>query len=296
MYPPSRLFTGILCFVGSTFCFSVMNALIRALDGALPSPEVVFLRNALSLVLLAPLVAHHGTHAMHTARPGQHFWRAFIGLIGMELWFYALTLLPLNEATALSYVSPLFAALFAVLFLREKMGIRRMVAIAAGFGGALLILRPSAAAGMTPGALVVLVAATMWALAGTVVKSLTATEPPWRIVTYMALFMTALSLPPALMHWRHPDAEQWRTIFAVTASSTLAQLLMVTGFSRAPMLVLIPFDFMRLVFTALLAYMWFGERLDLRTVLGAVLIVGSSAFIAWRERVRRKADAVVPVE
>ncbi len=284
MFPVSRIASGISLFVAAMALFAIMSTCISSLSEHLPSPQIVFMRNALSLLMLLPIALYHGMRAMRTARLNRHFWRAFVGLIGMELWFLALSLMPLNEATALSYISPIFATLFAVFLLNERIGIWRVLAIFTGFAGVLIILRPSTEAGMQPGAFVALGAAVMWALAGIVVKTLTATDPPWRIVTYMALFMTVLSAPLAIAYWEPLLWSHMPLLVAITVSSTLAQLSMVSAFSRAPMVVLMPFDFMRLVFTAILAYMVFGERLDIWTALGATVIVGSSVFITWRER------------
>lgn len=286
----SRVTSGILLFVASTALFSAMSALIRHVSGVLPSAEIVFLRNGLSLLLLLPLVFFYGLAACRTARLSRHFWRALVGLIGMELWFYSLAILPLNEATALSYVAPIFATLFAVMLLGEKIGPWRVLAVACGFLGALIILRPDPAIGLKPGALVAVSAAMMWALAGIVVKTLTMTDPPWRIVTYMSLFMTVLSAPPALLHWQSFGWELFWPLAGIAVFSTVAQLCMVSAFARAPMVVLAPFDFMRLVFTAILAYLYFGERLDGWTALGAAVIVGASALIAWRERRHQRAS------
>ena len=284
MHSFSRLSVGIALFIVSTACFSAMSTLIRYVSASLPAVEVVFLRNLLSLFLLLPIALYHGSRGLQTARIGRHFWRALVGLIGMELWFYALSVMPLNEATALSYISPIFATIFAVLLLGEKIGKWRILAIIIGFFGAVLILRPDPSIGLKPGALVVLAAAMMWALAGIVVKTLTTTDPPWRIVTYMGIFMSLLSAPPALLHWQLFGGEMFWPLAGIAVFSTAAQLCMVTAFSRVPMVMLAPFDFMRLVFTSVLAYMVFGERLDAWTALGAAIIVSSSAFITWRER------------
>ena len=290
MPPVSRISSGIALFIFSTACFSGMSTLIRYVSDFLPAVQTVFLRNVLSLMLLVPVAVYHGRAGMRTTRIGRHFWRAFVGLAGMELWFYSLSVMPLNEATALSYISPIFATLLAVFMLGEKIGRWRILAIICGFIGALIILRPDPDVGLHHGSLIVLAAAFMWALAGIVVKSLTTTDPPWRIVTYMGIFMSLLSAPPAVMHWQSVGVELFWPLAGIAVLSTAAQLCMVSAFARAPMVMLAPFDFMRLVFTSVLAYMVFGERLDAWTALGAAIIVGSSAFITWRERKKKHAS------
>ncbi len=271
-----------------------MSTLIRHISADLPSTQIVFLRNLLSLGMLLPVALYHGSRGLRTTRMMRHFWRAFVGLVGMQLWFHALAIMPLNEATALSYISPIFATLLAVLLLGERIGIWRVLAIICGFCGALIILRPDPEIGLQPGALVVIAAALMWALAGIVVKSLTTTDPPWRIVAYMGVFMSGLSAPPAILNWQPMAHTHFWPLVGIAVFSTVAQLCMVSAFARAPMVLLAPFDFMRLVFTSVLAYMVFEERLDVWTALGAAIIVGSSAFITWREGRKNRATRRAP--
>lgn len=291
MLPFSRISVGIALFIASTAAFSAMSTLIRYTSSMLPPAEIVFLRNLLSLFLLIPVALYHGSAGLKTVRVRRHFWRALVGLVGMELWFFSLAVMPLNEATALSYISPIFATLFAVMLLGERIGKWRILGIICGFCGALIILRPDPEIGLHPGALLVLAAAVMWALAGIVVKTLTTTDPPWRIVTYMGVFMSILSAPPAILHWKNFGGELFWPLAGIAVFSTMAQMCMVTAFSRVPMVMLAPFDFMRLVFTSILAYMVFGERLDMWTAVGAAIIVCSSAFITWREGRKNRASS-----
>lgn len=275
--------TAIVLMVVAMAAFAVMNAMIGHLARELPPPLMVFLRNAIGLALLAPWIAAHGMSGLKTARAWRHVWRAAIGLVAMETWFYTLAHLPLNESTALSFTSPLFATLFAALMLKETIGPARLVALLAGFGGAMIVIRPGTEMAEHPAVFVALFSSAMMALAGILVKTLTTTEPAWRIVTYMTLLMSLFSAPLALPFLRPLNGEQWLLMFGIAVFSTCAQMAMAHAFQRAPVNVLAPFDFTRLVFTALLAYIVFGETPEAFTFLGAAVILGSSVFIAWRE-------------
>lgn len=271
----------------STAAFSLMNIFIRYSSVELHTTQIVFLRNLFSLFILAPWVFMNGVQVLKTDRAASHFWRGTVGVVGMHLWFYSVTHLPLNEATALSFTAPIFTAIFAIVFLREKAGWHRWSAILIGFAGAMVIIRPSPD-NMNWDMLVVPAATSIWAVAGMLVKSLTKTEPPNRIVFYMALVMALWSLPGAVYHWQTPDLYITTMIFGVALASTAAHMALVRAYARADVVVLMPFDFCRLIFTAIFAYVAFGETSDEWTWAGGLIIVVSAAYIAHRET-RRKA-------
>lgn len=268
--------------------FSLMNVFIRYASYELHTTQIVFLRNAFSVLLFLPWVFYIGMGpALKTTRAMGHFWRGTIGIIGMQLWFYCIAILPLNEATALSFTAPIFTTIFAILFLGEKAGWRRWIAILVGFGGAMIIIRPDPDA-MDWNMLLVPCATSVWAIAGLMVKSLTGTEPPNRIVFYMALVMSLWALPFALYYWVHPSWEVLGYCLLVALSSTAAHLTMVNAYARAELVMLMPFDFFRLVFTALFAWLAFGELADHYTWAGGGIIVASAVYIAYRESRRKQ--------
>jgi len=287
--------TGIGLMVASMACFAIMNTMIRAGSEGMPAAQLVFLRNAMALAIITPIALAGGREALRTRRLNDHFWRAAVGICAMELWFYSLSVLPLSLATALSFTSPIFATVFALLFLGERAGMRRWLAIGVGFAGALVILRPGMGEAMDINGVVVLTASALQAVAATVVKTLTRTERPETIVFYMALFMLPLSLPFALWQWRPLDSGQLVVAFGVAFFSTAAHLLLVRAYQHAPMVVLMPFDFTRLIFTAVLAYACFGETLDGPTLVGGLIIVASTVYIVHREA-RTKPRVPVDIE
>ncbi len=286
IHPSKRpsVLTGIALMVLSMFCSASMNTAIRALAQEMPAPQMVFLRNIASLcmIVLWVLARRDGKHVLHTKRPAAHFWRASIGFVAMELWFYGLTLMPLNLATALSFTTPIFATILAMLILKEQAGWRRWLAVAAGFVGVLVIIRPGTTMlGYSAG--IVLFTSLLMALSGTVVKTLTRTEAPETIVLFMTLYMTPLSAPLGLYHWQAVSLRELGLVSLIAGFSTAMHLMLTRAYRHADMVVLLPFDFTRLVFTAALAYAFFGETLDGPTVTGALIIMGSSLYIVHRE-------------
>lgn len=283
---------GIGFYVFAMLCFSVMNTLIRSVTQEVAPSQAVFLRNVFSFLFLLPVAWHFWRSTPATERLSLHFWRAAVGLVAMETWFLSLSLMPVSHATALSFTTPLFATLFAFLFLGELIGKWRIGALIVGFLGALVILRPWQSGEMNASVAIVLFSAAMMAVASIVVKRLTATEPAWRIVFYMASFMSLLSAPLGLWHWEGISGLSYVKIAGVAFTSTVAQLAMVSAFARVGIVLLMPFDFLRLVFTSILAVTLLGETIDAPTMIGAAIIVASSALIAWREK--RRAQPLTP--
>ena len=277
----------IVMMVLSMACFSAMNIFIRFAADELHTTQMVFLRNLFSVLLLLPWVLRHGVQVLRTDKLSGHFWRGTVGTVGMQLWFYCVTTLPLNEATALSFTAPILTTIFAIVFLKERAGFHRWMAVLMGFVGALVIIQPNPH-NMDWNMLIVPCATSMWAIAGLLVKSLTKTEPANRIVFYMASVMTLWSLPLALYHWKTPSWHELALIVGVALASTGAHLFLVRAYALTEVVVLMPFDFCRLLFTAVFAYFAFGEVADRFTWIGAAIIVASAAYIAHRESLHRK--------
>lgn len=274
--------------------FAAMSIVIRLLSAEMHSALMVTLRNAVSLLLIIAWAAwlQRGLPRFPTARLNAHFWRASVGIVSMELWFYCLTVMPLTLATALSFTTPIFSTIFAIVFLGEKAGLHRWSAVIFGFIGVLIVLHPGAES-INPLAALVLMSSAIMAVAGVLIKTLSRTEPPETMVFYMALFMLPWSLFPAFFHLQPVTPYQLWLVFLIALFSTIAHLLLVQAFRRADMVVLMPFDFTRLLFVAVLAYVLFGETMDESTAMGALAIVASTVYIAHREA-RKKAVRTGP--
>ena len=280
----------ILLMVLSMALFSAMNALISDAAPTVPTPQMVFLRNAFGLLLMSCVCLPRGSGFFRTRKLREHITRSVVGIVSMELWFYGISLMPVTQATALSFTNPIFTTLLAMLFLGEKVGVRRWCAIAAGLLGALIIVRP----GYLPmgyASCVVLLASAMMASVGLFVKTLPRSEHATLIVFYTTLFMTLFCAPLALYVWRPLHSAEWQLMLAIGLLGVLAQWSLAHALARAEMSVLMPFDYTRLIFTAAIAYVWLGETLDLYTLLGAAIIAGSTFYIVHREAQLRKRRA-----
>ena len=273
---------GALYMTGSAFLFACMNAAVRGAAVELDPLQIAFFRNFFALLFILPWLLKVGMRGLHTRRFGTHIWRTVIGLIAMCIWFTAVVRVPLTEAVALNFTLPLFATAGAALFLPEKVGPRRWSATFIGFLGMLVILRPGFNE-LSPEMALPIVAAVFMAMSVLIVKSLSGSDHPNTIVLYMNLMMTPLSLIPALFVWRWPSAEVWIMLILLGLMATLAHLLLTRAYTKADASAVMPFDYARLPFVALIGIFLFGESQDLWTWVGAAIIAGSAFYIARRE-------------
>lgn len=286
---PRHYWIGISYAIMAKALFAVMTVLISHLSKSLPATEIVFFRNAYAIVWMIPAVCYFGWRNLKPERPVQLVWRSLVGVASMELWFYSLAVLPVNVANALGFTAPLFGTLFAVIFLKESLNSRLVFMLVAGFCGALIILEPWQAVTVwhLSDAVIGLVSAAMVAIGAILVKSLTNTEPAWRIVFFSTSIMCVLSLPGAWLHWQMPAWDQTAYAAMVALFAMLGQLCVVCAFARAPVTIILPFNFTGLVFTALLAWISLGEIITRETFIGSVIIIASSLLVA-REEAKRQ--------
>lgn len=273
---------GALWMSASAAFFAVMINLVRYLTDQLDPLQVVFFRNAFGLAALLPWLLRQGTKAMHTQHLRLHILRASIGLTAMVLWFTTLSIMPLAEATALSFTAPIFTSILAVLFLGEIMRRHRWAALALGFLGALTIVRPGIAV-LDPAALLAIVTALVWGSGTVLVKYMSRTETTSAMVTYMPLILTPISLIPAVWVWHWPTPELWAIALLFGTVGTLGHVCLTRALTAADATSVIPFDYLRLPFVAIIAYLLFGEIADLWVWLGGALIATGALYNARQE-------------
>ena len=284
--PPAT--RGALLMICAAVVFSAMNAIIRILAADLPAFEIAFFRNFCALIFMLPWVARYGMSSLRTDRIKLYSMRALAGLASMLCWFTAVTLIPLAEATALSFTGPMFATAAAALVLRETVGWRRWGAVAFGFVGVMIIVRPGAV-DLSLGASLALASALFMAAGTILVKTLSRTEPTGAIVAYMAIYLAPLSLIPALFVWVWPPMSTWPYLAALGILGAIAHLCYTGALAAADASAVMPLDYMRLPAAALFAYALFAEVPTVWTWAGAGVIVLASTYIAQREiRLRRQ--------
>lgn len=275
---------GALLIVASTLGFAGMHACIRYAsdEGGLHSFEIAFFRNLFGLLVLVPLFARNGPAVFRTKRLKLHVFRGSIQVFAMLMFFSAVTMTPLATVSALSFTAPLFATIGAVLFLKEKIRLRRVTALIIGFVGMLIIVRPGMVA-LDVGGLLVIGSSAIWAMAMLIIKDLGRTESSVTITTYMVVVMTPLTLIPALFVWTWPSLEMYAVFTLMGLLGSAAHVAMAQAFKEAEATVVLPFDFTRLIWAGLLGYLLFGQMPDEFVWLGGAVIFASTTYIAYRE-------------
>ncbi len=273
---------GIVLMMLSTLGFSTMHVMIRYLSDALDPIEIAFFRNFFGVVVFLPWFLRYGLAPLRTKQFKLHALRAGLNVCAMLAFFSALGMTPVSQVTALGFTAPLFAALLSVLVLGEVFRLRRWTATLCGFLGTLVILRPGFAE-IDLGSILVLFSALLWVCTLMVIKVLARTESSLTITSYMNLLLTLLSLVPALLVWRTPEGAQWLWLLAIGVTGTLAQVAITQSLKEADIGVVMPFDFLKLIWVAIMGYLFFGETPGLYVWLGGAIVFASATYIAIRE-------------
>ena len=278
----AAIWRGAFWMVAAALSFAVLLASVRELSDTFPTIEIVFVRALVGIFLIAPMLAQGGLARLRTRRLGMHFARTAFAFAAMLSMYYGLIHIPVGDVTALSFLIPVFCTLAAGLVLRERVDGARWAATAVGFLGALAIVRPGLESVSLP-MLSVLLSCAFYAGAWTSVKLLTATEPASTIVFYMNLMMLPLTLVPSLFVWVTPGWQDLPALLIMGLSGWAAHFCQARAFAAADASAVMPFDFLRLPFTAGLGWLLFAEAMDVWTWIGAGVIFASTYFITLRE-------------
>lgn len=259
-----------LWMAGWLSCTLLMTIAGRELTSELPVFVVMLLRTMFGALLLLPLVLYF--RADRTQRLKFHFVRSVIHYTAQFSWFYALSVIAIAQVISIEFTLSIWTAILAAIFLGEKLTSTRIMAIALGFAGILIITRPGMAE-IELGQYVALYAALGFAVTLTMTKSLTGTESALTVIFYMMTFQTLIGLGPALYVWEWPSPENWPWVFVLAVVGSLSHYCLTQAMSCADATVVVPMDFLRVPLTAILGYMLYNEQIDLFLALGAALIL-----------------------
>lgn len=283
----------ILWMAASGLCFSAMTGILRFVTETMDPLQAGFLRYAFGLLFLAPYFVGGRIGQLRTRRLHWHVLRGLLHTIGVLLWFYALTRIPLADITALSFTSPLFATVGAVLFLGERLHARRIGAVLMGFAGALIVIRPGFVA-VDIGVICMLINAPLFAISELMAKSLSRHEGTATIVTYQTLTVTLFALIPAIFVWTAPSLTDWGLLLVTAAVATGGHLCWIRALKEADVTVTQPIKFLTLVWAAAIGFFIYAEIPDLWTWVGGAVIFASASYIAHREaQMRRQGQVTV---
>lgn len=280
---------GMSMLATSAFTVSLMNGGIRYMAAGMHPFEIAFFRCLFALLLLSPGFLRGSAGSLRTTKIWLHVLRSALNAVSMLCFFVALSLEPLAKIAALSFTTPLFATIGAVFLLGETMG-RRWISLLVGLAGALLILRPGFEA-ITVGQMLVLTSSVIWATALIVIKVMARTESSVTMATYAMLFLTPMNLIAALFFWQWPSWEQLAWLAGLAAMGTVAQVSLGQAFRDADATLVMPLDYTRLIWAALIGYFFFAEVPQIWTWIGGTAIFLAVIYNAYHERRGRRVAA-----
>ena len=295
-----------LLMLASTVGFGLMAVCIRLASATEPVLEIAFFRNLFGLLALLPVLAWsalrsgdgpaHLRKVLQTTQLRRYFVRCLIGFISLVFGFGSIANLPLSQAIALAYSSPIFVTIAAVLMLGERVRLRRWLAVTAGFVGVLVIVRPWSHA-FSLGSLVAVAAALITAVVAIQIKQLSREDGSDTIVLWTYLFWVPMSLLPALWVWHAPQGMAWLWLVLSGVMGTVGQLLWTRALKLGEVSALTPISFVQLIIVTIAGWLWFEESVDRWTLAGAAIIFGATFYIARREALlARSAASQAPSE
>jgi drug/metabolite transporter (DMT)-like permease len=267
----SPLFLAALWMGGALTSFTLMALGGRELGNELTTFQILFFRSIVGLITVSFLLTLSGWGQIKGKRLKPHLFRNTAHLGGQFGWFYGISLLPLSTVFAIEFTAPIWTALLAVFILSERLTLLRIISILMGFGGVLLILRPTVT-GISGAELAVVGAAAGYAVAYVMTKKLGADNSPLAIIFYMIVIQLPLTFLPALWHWTLPSVSlmPWVVMVGVTALS--AHYCIARALALADAGVVVPLDFMRLPLIAVFGYLLYGEPFDMWVLAGGAII------------------------
>lgn len=259
------------------FFFTIMVALIKEVGTAIPVFQILFIRQVIMMVTVAPVLAANRRAAFRTRHHGLHAARVLLAVVAMVLGFTAVVHLPLAEATALGFSKTMFVTLLAVYFLHEVAGTRRWMVVLVGFLGVLIMLRPDTGA-ISIYAIFALVSAMAAAGIMVIIRKIAQHDQPMTILAIQAIFVGLIMSVPAVLFWVDPSPREWLALIAIGVISAIGQYCNIRGFRSGEASAVAPMEYIRLVFAIIIGFLVFAERPDLVTLFGAALIAGSSIY------------------
>ncbi|WP_026379609.1 DMT family transporter [Afifella pfennigii] len=279
--------------IGSTLFFTLMLACVKLVGDRAPPGEIVFFRSAFGMVPLLVMLAVQGrlADAVRTRRPFGHLIRGLAGLAGMTLWFMSVERLPLPEAMAINYGTPLMIVILAALFLKEKVRIFRWSAVFIGLAGIAVILWPRlevlergfAGDREMVGAMLALASTVAMATAAVLVRRLTGTESTASIVFYFSLTATLAALMTAPFGWTMPSTGDFILLVSAGLLGGLGQIMVTAAYRFAETSIIAPFDYVSMIWGLTLGYVVFGDVPGFNVWVGSAIVIAAGIFIIFRE-------------
>ena len=268
--------------VVTTILFVGVTATVRYLEGEVPAPQAAFLRYAIGTLLLTPSLI-----SLAKFRPGKPLLQKFVlrGLvhsIGVTLWFYAMSVMPVAEVTAIGFLTYIFVSIGACIFLKERLHKHRLIAILFSFVGAMIILRPGFKI-IENGQIGMLMATVVFTASYLIAKVVSKERSSSEIVAMLSLFTTIFLIPTAIYSWEPLSLKAILILTFTALIATLGHITMTKAIKAAPMVVTQPILFLQLVWASIVGLFIFSEKFDPFVILGGTIIMICVCYVSYRE-------------
>ena len=277
----SNLLKAICFMVIGGVSITIMQASVKLLSVSIHPFVITFFRASLVLFILLPALIFFGRKVLVTSSFKLQIIRGAIGGTGMLCVFTGLSMITLAEATTLLFTVPIFATLLSVIFLSERVGIRRWTAIIVGFLGILVVMRPEISFGL--GYALLLCAAVTWSISILIAKKLTEKDSIISITFWQAIGCVPLAFLASLTVWRWPTFDQFLWLFGIAGLGTLGHALLYASLKLGRVSFILPLDYIRIIWSSLLGFVLFGHLPTLQLYTGSMMIIGAASFISYRE-------------
>lgn len=293
--PASRPLIGILFMIAGISLLATLDAIVKIVSQDYGVAQTIFLRSLLALPVLLLLVPFEGGFsALKTKRPMLHLSRGVVMVITACCFVYSFQQLPLSDAYALIFSSPLILTVLAIPLLGEKVGRHRAIAVVIGFIGVLIAVRPGYVAFEIATA-IALTGALGYALVLIFIRQMSKTETTIAITFYATLILTVAAATTMPWLWQTPSLEHCLMYVATGVLGGLGQYCLTLAFRHASASLLAPYEYLSLIWGAFYGYMVFGDIPGFYTIAGSVFIVASGLYIIHRERMKAGPEAAVIV-
>ncbi|MDP6427124.1 MAG: DMT family transporter [Rhodospirillales bacterium] len=272
---------------------AIMWVIVRQVAERIHAIEITFFGVLFGFIVFLPSALRYGPQVFHSRRVGIHFVRGVCNGIAILAWFWALTLMPLADATALNLLAPLMVTVGAIFFLGESVGPRRWFALGLGALGAMVIIRPGFQE-ISLGVWLALATVVFSAFQRLIAKSLAGTEANVTSVLYLMAFMVPVSLAPAALVWVWPRPADYLWLFVIGGLLSGAHFALMKSLQLADVSALEPVSFTRLLWGALFGYLFFAEVPDTSVWVGGIMIISATTYVARREAALRSGRSVLP--
>jgi len=278
---------GILWMILSGFMFVTVGVLVKLMDSGLPAIQSAFLRYVFGMIIILPLFRRIQFSGIRKPILGVYLLRAILHGFSVMLWFFAMATIPLAEVTAIAYSTPIYTTIGAVLVFKEKIRIRRVMAVVIGFVGTLVILRPGVVE-ISLGSLAQVAAAIGFAGSFIMAKKLVSVESPVNILFMLTAGCGIALMPAALAVWVTPSLTDTIILFIIASLATLGHHSITQALIAAPLSATQPFIFVQMIWAIGFGYLLFHEIPDIWVIFGGFIIIASTTYLAHRENVARK--------